>query len=84
MGGGLASLLALLWGPDFDAGVVAGADVRPLRCFAYGPAATLTLPLGQASKGFVTSVVNANDWIPRLSIASVTHLRAALLLIHRY
>ena len=71
LGGGLASLLALLWGPDFEAGAVAGADVRQVRCFAYGPAATLTLPLAQAAKDFVTSVVNANDWIPRLSLASV-------------
>ena len=75
LGGGVASLLAALWGPTFAVG---GGDCRELRCFVYGPLGTLTLPLAHAAAGCVTSVVNAQDAVPRLSFGSAMNLRAAL------
>lgn len=75
LGGGVASLLAALWGPTFFVG---GVDSRKLRCFVYGPLGTLTLPLAHAAACCVTSVVNAQDAVPRLSFGSAMNLRAAV------
>lgn len=81
LGGSVASVLAMLWGgPRF---AVDAGDSREMRCYVYGPAGTVTLPLAHAASTCVTAVVNAQDMVPRLSFASVTNLRAALVALAR-
>ena len=44
-----------------------GADVRPVRCYAYSPPAVLSLAHARAVAGHVTSVVLADDLVPKPS-----------------
>lgn len=80
LGAGMATLLAVLWGPQVP---VASGDERSLRCFAYAPPCTLTLSLSRAVAPFITSVINGKDMVPRFGLAASKNLRAAIIALHR-
>ncbi|KAI9263065.1 Alpha/Beta hydrolase protein [Sporodiniella umbellata] len=69
LGGGVASLLTVLWSQDgrisSDSGLPAN---RPLHCYAYGPPGVMCLALSQRCRGLVTSVVHGYDIVSSLSL----------------
>ena len=99
LGAGLASLLAVLVGPTLTLGGGEGgkgggggggndgdgsaADVRSVRCYAYAPPAVLSLERARAAASHVTSVVVADDMVPRFGVATTQDLRDSLAAIHR-
>jgi hypothetical protein len=46
----------------------------PVRCITIGTAAVMSLPLAEACRELVTSVILAADVVPKLSYASVESL----------
>ncbi|KAJ2461434.1 hypothetical protein GGI03_005030 [Coemansia sp. RSA 2337] len=80
LGGGVASLLTLLWSQPL--GEVQGSrqfvttdkfglvTQRPIRCFSFGSPCSINLALSHYCRGLVTSVANANDVISFLSIGT--------------
>ncbi|KAF7853281.1 hypothetical protein EAF04_010782 [Stromatinia cepivora] len=52
---------------------------RPIHVYAYGPPATLSPSLRSATRGLVTTVVNGNDLVPRLSLGLLHDLQAVAL-----
>ncbi|KAJ1889979.1 hypothetical protein LPJ71_008058, partial [Coemansia sp. S17] len=80
LGGGVASLLTLLWSQPL--GEVQGSrqfvttdkfglvTQRPIRCFSFGSPCSTNLALSHYCRGLVTSVANANDVISFLSIGT--------------
>ncbi|KAK3139974.1 hypothetical protein QOZ80_5AG0393500 [Eleusine coracana subsp. coracana] len=48
-------------------------------CLAFGPAACMTWDLAESGKDFVTTIVNRNDVVPSLGIASATKLRTEVM-----
>lgn len=49
---------------------------RPIQVFAFGSPATVSAPLRVATRGLITSVVNANDIVPYLSIGTLHDFKA--------
>lgn len=52
---------------------------RPIHVYAYGPPATLSPSLRSATRGLITTVVNGNDLVPRLSLGLLHDLQAVAL-----
>ena len=50
---------------------------RPIHVYAYGPPATFSEPLRLATRGLITSVVNAGDIVPCLSLGTLHDFRTA-------
>ncbi|PIA16895.1 alpha/beta-hydrolase [Coemansia reversa NRRL 1564] len=79
LGGGVASLLTLLWSqPLFDSssrqfvtterfGLVAQ---RPIHCFSFGSPCSTNAALSYYCRGLVTSVVNTDDFVSFLSVGA--------------
>ncbi|KAB8336774.1 hypothetical protein FH972_021083 [Carpinus fangiana] len=44
---------------------------RPIHVYAYGPAASVSPDLQQATKGLITSIVHGNDAVPFLSLGTL-------------
>lgn len=79
LGGGVASMLGLLW-IDPNKPYVTSAESklppnRPLHVYSYGTPSCMQEELSILCRTFVTSVVNHYDIIPRLSIGILTDLR---------
>ena len=74
LGAGVATLLASIWGPNFE-----GSEVR---CCAYGPPCTLTIDASRAAYSHVTSVVCGADVVSRFGLATTIDLREALVALH--
>ncbi|KAJ3298735.1 hypothetical protein HK104_010373 [Borealophlyctis nickersoniae] len=82
LGGGVASLLALMWScptpknlsvitPFVTSDVSGLPPSRPTHCFTYGPASTVCHELCVASRGLITSCVNGDDVLPTISLGLV-------------
>lgn len=52
---------------------------RPIHVYAYGPPATLSPSLRLATRGLITTIVNANDIVPTLSLGILHDFRAVAL-----
>jgi pimeloyl-ACP methyl ester carboxylesterase len=50
---------------------------RPVHVYAYGPPATFSEPLRLATRGLITTVVNAGDIVPCLSLGTLHDFRTA-------
>jgi hypothetical protein len=79
LGGGVASMVGLLW-TDPKKPYVTGVDSklppnRPLHVYSYGTPSCMDEKLAKHCRTFMTSVVNHYDIIPRLSIGILTDLR---------
>jgi len=79
LGGGVASMLGLLW-IDPNKPYVTSVESklppnRPLHVYSYGTPSCMQEELATICRSFVTSVVNHYDIIPRLSIGILTDLR---------
>ena len=48
---------------------------RPIHVYAYGPPATVSIPLARLTKGLITSVVHNWDVVPTLSMGMLRDLR---------
>ena len=85
LGGGLAALLATLLGPSLEVANPDGSQARrvPVRAYAYGAPAVLSLDLARAASALVTSVVEGADMVPRFGLATARDLRDMLGLLHR-
>lgn len=49
---------------------------RPIHVYAYGPPATVSPSLRVATRGLITTIINANDIVPCLSLGTLHDLRA--------
>lgn len=67
--GGVAALLTMLLRQGG-----APRQLGPVRCITIGTAAVMSLPLAEACREHVTSVILAADIVPKLSYASVEAL----------
>lgn len=78
-------LLAAILGPRIaltdDAGNL--QDVRDVRCYAYAPPCVLSVDLARGLSGFVTSVIVADDMVPRFGISTTIEVKEALAAVHR-
>jgi len=74
LGGAIATVLAIMWHNDR----VIGPKVR---CISFAAAACVSMPLAEDCKGFVTSIIYADDLISRLSMKSVENLRHILVVM---
>ncbi|ORY06682.1 alpha/beta-hydrolase, partial [Neocallimastix californiae] len=79
LGGGVASMLGLLW-TDPEKPYVTGVNSklppnRPLHVYSYGTPSCMEESLAKHCRMFMTTVVNHYDIIPRLSIGILTDLR---------
>ncbi|KAK4039591.1 hypothetical protein C8A01DRAFT_16481 [Parachaetomium inaequale] len=52
---------------------------RPIHVYAYGPPATLSLPLRAATRGLITTVVHGSDLVPYLSLGLLHDFQALAL-----
>jgi len=75
LGAGVAALVAALWR---DGGRLPGVDVR---CLAFACPQILDVRLAAALSNHTTSIVVGDDMVPRLSLATATDLRSAMLLL---
>lgn len=48
---------------------------RPIHVYAYGPPATVSIPLARLTRGLITSVVHNWDVVPTLSMGMLRDLR---------
>jgi hypothetical protein len=48
---------------------------RPIHAYAYGPPATVSIPLSRMTRGLITSVVHNWDVVPSLSMGMIRDLR---------
>ena len=48
---------------------------RPIHAYAYGPPATVSIPLARLTRGLITSVVHNWDVVPSLSMGVLSDLR---------
>jgi hypothetical protein len=48
---------------------------RPIHAYAYGPPATVSIPLARLTRGLITSVVHNWDVVPCLSMGMIRDLR---------
>jgi hypothetical protein len=65
LGAGTASLLAILWKQDFP----------ELECIAFASPPVLSHQLSKECSSYVTTFVNGDDFVPRLSTRSIEDLR---------
>lgn len=92
LGGGVATVLGLLLAQphddDTDSPYVTSSvssaarhipAKRPLHVYAYGPAATLSPALQLASLGLTTTVINAADIVPALSLGNLADMQRVAL-----
>jgi len=49
---------------------------RPIHVYAYGPPATVSPALRIATRGLITTIINANDIVPCLSLGTLHDFRA--------
>jgi hypothetical protein len=93
-GGGVASLLAILWTCPTEDYIASTSSLyppstpfvtspdsplpagRPIHVYAYGPPATVSIPLSRLVRGLITSVVHNWDVVPTLSMGMIRDLRA--------
>ncbi|KAG1459785.1 hypothetical protein G6F56_006084 [Rhizopus delemar] len=69
LGGGVASLLCVLWSQGEMTSVESGLPAnRPIHCYAYGPPGVMCLELSQRCRGLITSVVHGYDIVSSLSL----------------
>lgn len=52
---------------------------RPIHVYAYGPPATVSQSLRQATRGLITTIVNGTDLVPSLSLGTLHDLQAVAL-----
>ncbi|RMZ89028.1 hypothetical protein DV736_g3747, partial [Chaetothyriales sp. CBS 134916] len=52
---------------------------RPIHVYSYGTPATVSEPLRLVTRGLITTVVNASDFVPSLSLGTFHDLRAIAL-----
>lgn len=52
---------------------------RPIHVYAYGPPATLSPSLRQATRGLITTIINGQDLVPYLSLGVLHDLQAVAL-----
>jgi len=93
LGGGVASLLSVLWSIPKNKSIHAKSWVntsfvtsesscivsgRPIYCYAYGCPSVMSLDLAKRCKGLVTSIINQYDLIPRLSIGLIKDIKNAI------
>ncbi|RMZ79380.1 hypothetical protein DV738_g3417, partial [Chaetothyriales sp. CBS 135597] len=52
---------------------------RPIHVYSYGTPATVSEPLRLVTRGLITTVVNASDFVPSLSLGTFHDLRAVAL-----
>ncbi len=76
LGAGVTSLLTLLWMDEFGGG---GGHSAFLRCWAFGPPCVGNPSLCELLRPYVTSCVNNDDLVGRLSIGSCDDLRDRVL-----
>ncbi|ORE01871.1 alpha/beta-hydrolase [Rhizopus microsporus var. microsporus] len=73
LGGGVASLLTVLWsqkrGAKFTTSLQSGLPPgRSIHCYAYGPPGVMSLDLSHYCQGLVTTVVHGYDFVSSLSL----------------
>merc|ERR1712170_336912 len=68
LGAGIATLLACLWGENFY-------DGTKVRCFSFAPPCVLSLNLSILTKGWINSIVNNTDMVPRFGLNSMLNMR---------
>jgi Lipase (class 3) len=79
LGAGVASLLGILWN-----GICIKRSLKiDLHVFAFGPPPCVSADSCAATKRFITTIVNNNDILPRLSPESLTSLETILVLVDR-
>lgn len=71
------------WGDGDGDGLPASADVRQVRCYAYAPPCVLSLELARSLSSYVTSVVVADDMVPRFGISTTIEVKESLAALHR-
>ncbi len=75
LGAGVTTLLASIWGPNFE-----GSEVQ---CCAYGPPCTLTIDATRAAYSHVNLVVCGVDVVSRFGLPTTINLCEALVAPHR-
>jgi hypothetical protein len=93
LGGGVASILSVLWSipkyksihakpwvnTSFVTSEASGiVSGRPIYCYAYGCPSNMSLELSKRCKGLVTSIINQYDLIPRLSVGLIKDIKNAI------
>ncbi|RLN01178.1 uncharacterized protein C2845_PM06G30770 [Panicum miliaceum] len=71
MGAGIATILTYILREN--------EKLSSSTCIAFGPAACMTWDLAESGKDFVTTIVNRNDLVPSLGIASAAKLRTEVM-----
>lgn len=91
LGGGVASLLGVLWGEKATAseggfvissssGLPAG---RPIHCYVYGPPCVMSLELSEyCASGLVTSIVHGYDIVSCLSLGLLRDFKNVAASLH--
>ncbi|OUM69554.1 hypothetical protein PIROE2DRAFT_2416, partial [Piromyces sp. E2] len=92
-GGGVASLLSILWSIPKHKSVNAKSWVntsfvtsqssglisgRPIYCYTYGCPSVMSSELSNRCKGLVTTIINQYDLIPRLSVGLIKDIKNAI------
>ncbi|KAI8968459.1 hypothetical protein BDF20DRAFT_828162 [Mycotypha africana] len=92
LGGGVASLLCVLWSEKkkirdnhycFVTSKLSGLPAgRPIHCYAYGPPGVMSSQLSQYCAGLVTSVVHGYDIVSSLSFGILKDLKNIATSLH--
>ncbi|KAI9246681.1 Alpha/Beta hydrolase protein [Phascolomyces articulosus] len=88
LGGGVASLVSLLWSEkdkqgNFVLSPTSGlASGRPIHCYVYGPPCVMSLELSQYCRGLVTSVVHRYDIVSCLSLGLLKDFKNVAVSLH--
>lgn len=79
LGGGVASLLTLMWLKDSELNPASGGPARRLACFAFGAPGVVSPALAHVGFGFVWNFVLGSDVVCRLGAGTVADLCSVLL-----
>jgi len=79
LGGGVAALLSVLWSQQLERDGIfvtspkinGTSPPRPIKCFGFGPAASLDYDLAKRTRSMMSSVVNKDDIVPSLSAGGI-------------
>ncbi|EIE86611.1 hypothetical protein G6F46_004424 [Rhizopus delemar] len=87
LGGGVASLLCVLWAQSVDGqhttSARSGLPVgRPIHCYAYGPPGVVSISLSQRCAGLVTTVVHGYDMVSCLSLGLLQDFKNVARTLH--
>lgn len=89
LGGGVASLVGVLWSERSDDGrflISASSGLpagRPIHCFVYGPPCVMSLELSRyCGSGLVTSVVHGYDIVSCLSLGLLKDFKNVAVSLH--